>query len=642
MRQIIFILTLLGFLFGFDPVSYAPAPVYACVNWGEPQCKIKSPSGDESCDVWYTPCLDIDNPGQSTCDSGYYSCNRADTDPSGHYQCCPVGSGGGGGANYQCDWGQIDCPPGQVKNVNDYSDYCGLNTGCPNVGSAQAKIPPGCGGDICLDRKCWINQNGVEKCKCLEWGYRRQTIRTYSCTPTGPVCSASGPTAPILTSPANGASFSDIDATLLWNATDFGTACTTSNPEYEVYVGESNPPTALDSSMPEGFTPLEDTFIGEYGKTYYWFVRANNGEASADSEIRSFSILDNEIAGTIYYDVNNTCSSAVPWTTSALSVSANPGGYSDSTSTGDGSYVIAAPPASNTYTLSFAMPGGFICSSGSGCNTCSRSSIDSPSSGSGNNFYISDSRAAWWQGVGASIYAGSQAGGVVVRSELFGSNTLIAPGLGGAIGALMRSSGSVDSGTGSISTPGYSTLMRYRGKTMDYSAFATQIGVLPSQSNDWGSDTMNKPSAKAFHYLNPSGASASLTAPWAVGSSDEYIIFIDGDLRINHNITVADGGFVAFIVNGGVTVSSSVTSMEGLYVMDDNFVTEASGGNDSQLAVEGSVVTWGSADLRRDLGNSNATLPAEKFTYRPDLLVNMPDSMKVFALRWSEVVPGTF
>lgn len=79
--------------------------------------------------------------------------------------------------------------------------------------------------------------------------------------------------------------------------------------------------------------------------------------------------------------------------------------------------------------------------------------------------------------------------------------------------------------------------------------------------------------------------------------------------------------------------------MQGLYVMDNDFVTED---DNTQLDVQGSVVAWGTFSVNRDLGNANVTIPAEKFTYRPDLLTNMPDKMKVFALQWQEVVAGTF
>ena len=250
MRKIIFVFSLFVYLFGFKAISYAPQPVYACINWGTPVCKILNADG--SCANWYTPCLDIGNPGQSVCDSGYYSCNRATTDPSGHAQCCQVGSGGGGGVGYVCDWGQVDCPPGQTKNLTFYSDYCGLITGCTGAGSAQDNIPPGCGGTYCGDQKCTINQNGVEKCKCLQWNYRRQTIRTYGCVPTAPVCTPASPTAPTLSSPANGASLVDIAVDLIWNSTNFGTACTAPYSQYQIYLDQNNPPTTLIGTVAGG------------------------------------------------------------------------------------------------------------------------------------------------------------------------------------------------------------------------------------------------------------------------------------------------------------------------------------------------------------------------------------------------------
>ncbi|EKD79912.1 MAG: hypothetical protein ACD_40C00263G0001 [uncultured bacterium] len=79
-------------------------------------------------------------------------------------------------------------------------------------------------------------------------------------------------------------------------------------------------------------------------------------------------------------------------------------------------------------------------------------------------------------------------------------------------------------------------------------------------------------------------------------------------------------------------------SVQGLYVMNNNFVTEVSA---TQLVVQGSVVTWGGVSLNRDLGLGNS-VPAEQFVYRPDLLINMPKKMKTFGMEWSEVVPGSY
>lgn len=258
--------------------------------------------------------------------------------------------------------------------------------------------------------------------------------------------------------------------------------------------------------------------------------------------------------------------------------------------------------------------------------------------------FIKASREAWWQAVGAGIYAGSTAGGTVVQSKAPAGEYLIEPGVGGAIGALMRSSGVANVGSGTVSTAGYSTKASYKGKRTDYQYFAAGMGVTPNTVNAWGADTMNKPAnnpAKDFYFINPSSNTATISTPWSVLAGESYVVFVDGNLTIASNVTVADGGFLAFIVSGNITVDPSVTSMQGLYLADGNFITSSNGGTDVALAVQGSVVAWSGVDLNRDMkaGNTN---PGEQFTYRPDLIENMPDKMKVFGLEWKEVAPGTF
>jgi hypothetical protein len=184
----------------------------------------------------------------------------------------------------------------------------------------------------------------------------------------------------------------------------------------------------------------------------------------------------------------------------------------------------------------------------------------------------------------------------------------------------------------------------YQGKKTGYDFFAKQLGVLPGQAADW-TTTIGQGNCTAgedFCY----GPGATISSAWNVASGQKYVVLVDGNLRINAKITVASGGFLAIIVNGSVTVDPSVTQMQGLYVMNGNFVTETSAsGDDAQLNVAGSVVAWGNVVLNRDLGSGaagNIVSPAELFVYRSDLLVNMPEKMKTFVMQWSEVVPGTF
>ena len=348
------------------------------------------------------------------------------------------------------------------------------------------------------------------------------------------------------------------------------------------------------------------------------------------------------LVGTVYYDSLNNCSGA-GWITGGVAVSLD-GGPGNALS-GTGTFSLLASSAS-LHSLAVSLPAGFICSTTAGCNTCSRVGVMSPSAN--NNFYLTNLREAWWQAEGAGVYAGSMAGGVTIRSELPTALTkLILPGSGGTSAALLRASGQADLGAGSISSEGWSAITRYRGQRMDYQYSGARMRVIPRQGNDWlASNLLNdKPSGDVQEFYYQAGNSV-VSSPWVVNSGESYIVFIKGNLRVNTNITVASGGFLAFIVKGSVTVDPSVTTLQGLYVMDTNFITESDyvlgSVNDLPLDVQGSIVAWGTLSISRNLGAGNSTIPAEKFTYRPDLLTNMPTRMKMFLTNWQEVVPGTF
>ena len=197
----------------------------------------------------------------------------------------------------------------------------------------------------------------------------------------------------------------------------------------------------------------------------------------------------------------------------------------------------------------------------------------------------------------------------------------------------------MNTGSGNISTPGYSAVTRYKGKVMNYDYFAAHLGVTPNTDNYWTTNTITEPTVnKEFYYLEPTGGNPAMLNGMTVVSGKKYIVLVNGDLQIAGNVTVATGGFLAVIVNGNITISPGVTAVHGLYVADGQVITQSSA---NAANFEGSIVAWTGVDFNRDLGTSNVTTPAEKFTYRPDLLINMPDNMKDFALKWEEVVPGT-
>lgn len=251
---------------------------------------------------------------------------------------------------------------------------------------------------------------------------------------------------------------------------------------------------------------------------------------------------------------------------------------------------------------------------------------------------------AWWQVEGAGVYAGSTTGGVTIGSQVPSGNYLLIPGTVGSVAALMRGSGTYDTGDGGLSTSAWNALTKYQGKRVDYAYLAAQLGVTTSTSNDWASDAMDKPvyeATKEFYYLKPATGEAHLSADWSVLTGEKYVVVVDGDLRLDHNVTVANGGFLLWVVSGNITVAPTVAELEGLMLSSGNWITETNGGSDTQLVISGSVVAWGSIELNRNLGGAANASPAERFVYRPDLLFEMPKKVKTFVMQWAEVPAGT-
>jgi hypothetical protein len=373
---------------------------------------------------------------------------------------------------------------------------------------------------------------------------------------------------------------------------------------------------------------------GIVGRTYEWGVAAYNADGlDGWSGSRFFTIVENKIIGTVFNDVDNNCG-GTGWSAGGVSVSLDGGAGVAVDSLGQ--FTLTAAPL-GSHTLAVSIPAGYMCSTTCGMEQCPTKSGVTTSLAS-NDFHLTASRGAWWQAEGAGVYVG----GGQLRSILpSASSRLILAPAGQTAAALLMNGGTPELGSlGSLSDPLWLAKTKYKGKTMGYDYFAAHMGVVKGQSSDWTlSDEIvmaDYPSGKDFGYKAGFGTVANNID---VSATQSYVVFVNGDLQINADITVANGGFLTFIVNGNVTVAPGVTTTQGLYVMDGNFVTEA---DSTQLDVQGSVVVWGEFSLGRDLGTSNATIPAEKFTYRADLIANMPDKMKVFALQWQEVVAGTF
>lgn len=223
------------------------------------------------------------------------------------YACCPAGRV----STYKYEWETYYFQREYNASAGGYPERnaCG-------AGEITVK-PPGTGyayGTLvsCRSGQPWVKGEGfTQYCTYLIECRKRKEV--HSCTPLCP-----RPTAPELVSPDDGDQLSSTSVGLQWNASNFGTGCSGT---YTVYVGTSNPPT---SSIYLGTNTSVNLTNLTRGRTYYWYVRAENESSGANSGVRSFTILNNQITGQVFYDPTNTCSGS-GWSSGGVSVSLDGG-----------------------------------------------------------------------------------------------------------------------------------------------------------------------------------------------------------------------------------------------------------------------------------------------------------------------------
>ena len=179
------------------------------------------------------------------------------------------------------DWG-TDCTPPQTNTYTVYLDTSvNPTTNRGSVGQAVTSL----------------GISGLNTSTTYYWKVRSNNgaliadsaVRSFT---TASACVPSAPNGPTLSSPSNGAAGISTSPTVSWNAiSDWGTDCTPpQNNTYTVYLDTSaTPTTQRGSPVGEGTTSLNISGLNS-GTTYYWRVRASNGDTSTYSaQIWSFT-----------------------------------------------------------------------------------------------------------------------------------------------------------------------------------------------------------------------------------------------------------------------------------------------------------------------------------------------------------------
>ena len=142
------------------------------------------------------------------------------------------------------------------------------------------------------------------------------------------------------------------------------------------------------------------------------------------------------------------------------------------------------------------------------------------------------------------------------------------------------------------------------------------------------------------------------TAVFQIGgfgpNGNPVIYFIEGNLRIEKNLIMDPEDTLIFIVSGDITVNTTVTRIDGIYIAGGTFhSTDSSGDVGAQLEVNGAIYAT-NVNLNRVLGGSlcpsgdlcdNQKTAAEKIVYDPKYLIALNSLLGSPGVSWKEVAP---
>lgn len=187
-------------------------------------------------------------------------------------------------------------------------------------------------------------------------------------------------------------------------------------------------------------------------------------------------------------------------------------------------------------------------------------------------------------------------------------------------------------------------------KYIDYNYWAGTNGLLTGLAdstlmpNSLGASALSgfmPDTATTLIVKKTSSAGLTISGSQNLGGGEEgkLIVIVDGDLIVNNDITRTNKSSFLMFIAKNITVASSVTRLDGVYLATEDFTFSASGGNDVQFVGNGMFFA-GKFGLGRNLGSeANKTKPAHVFNYDSSLILNAPQAIKPGNYSWKEVAP---
>ncbi|MBP6882054.1 MAG: hypothetical protein KBC15_00695 [Candidatus Levybacteria bacterium] len=154
----------------------------------------------------------------------------------------------------------------------------------------------------------------------------------------------------------------------------------------------------------------------------------------------------------------------------------------------------------------------------------------------------------------------------------------------------------------------------------------------------------------------------TLTGTSSLPANRDFVILINGELRIAGDVDVPNTSTATFSVADDISVASTVgraascpapanANIDGFISTDKNFIIETAadctlGTPDLQLNMQGSIAvnaarTGGSFQNNRTLCDSgNLQYPSFTINDRPDMILNAPEFLRIPTYIWQEVAPN--
>jgi hypothetical protein len=263
--------------------------------------------------------------------------------------------------------------------------------------------------------------------------------------------------------------------------------------------------------------------------------------------------------------------------------------------------------------------------------------------------------SAWWQVTNADVISGGS-----IRSNLPPSTSYFNLRGSADTPGLVIYNNSLNLGNGQVSEKGWAVQTNATSllSTYNYAYFYRNLpsevkyewdpnSPLTNRSGYSNLTTTTINSLGNFGTFNVNGytwflATQNLTinSSLSIPSNRRLVVFVNGNLNINADIDLSNNSFIMFIVSGNISVSPNVTSLQGIYVANNDSRTFSTGTNgpdsDNMLTVRGTVVAR-NVSLQRSLTNNS--YPAEQFVFNPSLMLQIPYSFYERNFKWREVAP---